>query len=124
MSILAAQVCRRHLKSFTECRTRHVSSLPLLWRRNIVAASAAMENSGGVWCDYLEKICSIIFSRHRDACLIILVNDRYDLAFNTKDDECRAVLVNGPSFPLLCVARTDLGMPMDAILVTIQGSER
>jgi len=37
---------------------------------------------------------------------------------------CRAVLVDGPSFPLLCVARTDLGMPMDAILVTIQGSER
>ena len=34
------------------------------------------------------------------------------------------VLVDGPSFPLLCVARTDLGMPMDAILVTIQGSER
>ena len=28
---------------------------------------------------------------------------------------CRAVLVDGPSFPLLCVARTDLGMPMDAI---------
>ena len=38
--------------------------------------------------------------------------------------DCRAVLVDGPSFPLLCVARTDLGMPMDAILVTIQGSER
>ena len=37
---------------------------------------------------------------------------------------CRAVLVDGPSFPLLFVARTDLGMPMDAILVTIQGSER
>ena len=37
---------------------------------------------------------------------------------------CRAVLVDGPSFPLLCVARTVLGMPMDAILVTIQGSER
>ena len=34
---------------------------------------------------------------------------------------CRAVLVDGPSFPLLCVARTDLGMNMDAILVTIQG---
>jgi len=29
--------------------------------------------------------------------------------------DCRAVLVDGPSFPLLCVARTDLGMPMDAI---------
>ena len=37
---------------------------------------------------------------------------------------CRAVLVDGPSFPLLCVARTDLGLPMDAILVTIQGIER
>ena len=43
---------------------------------------------------------------------------------NIQIAECRAVLVDRPSFPLLCVARTDLGMPMDAILVTIQGSER
>jgi len=38
--------------------------------------------------------------------------------------DCRAVLVDRPSFLLLYVARTDLGMPMDTILVTIQGSER
>jgi len=37
---------------------------------------------------------------------------------------CRAVLVDRPSFLLLYTARTDLGMPMDTILVTIQGSER
>ena len=37
---------------------------------------------------------------------------------------CRAVLVDMPSFLLQYVARTDLGMPMDTILVTIQGSER
>ena len=35
----------------------------------------------------MEKICCIIFSRHRDAHLIILVNDRYDLPFTIKDDE-------------------------------------
>ena len=35
----------------------------------------------------MEKICCIIFSRHRDARLIILVNDRYDLPLTIKDDE-------------------------------------
>ena len=39
------------------------------------------------WSDYLDKICAIIFSRHADAHLIILVNDKYDLPFSIKDDE-------------------------------------
>jgi len=39
------------------------------------------------WHYYLEKICFIIFSRHRDARLIIIVNDRYDLHFTIEDDE-------------------------------------
>jgi len=43
---------------------------------------------------------------------------------STYGGTCRAVLVDRPSFLLLYVARTDLGMPMDTILVTIQGSER
>jgi len=39
------------------------------------------------WNDYLDKICNIVISRHADARLIILVNDRYDLQFSIKDDE-------------------------------------
>ena len=40
-----------------------------------------------LWSDYLNKICMIVFSRHHDTCLMILVNDRYDLPFSIKDDE-------------------------------------
>ena len=39
------------------------------------------------WSDYLEKICAIILSRHADARLIILVNNKYYLPFSIKDDE-------------------------------------
>ena len=39
------------------------------------------------WSDYLEKICSLIFSRHTNAHLFILVNDKYDLPYSIKDDE-------------------------------------
>ena len=39
------------------------------------------------WNDYLDKICTTILSRHADANLIILVNDKYDLPFSIKDDE-------------------------------------
>ena len=39
------------------------------------------------WEDYLNKMCSLITSRHGDAHLVILVNDRYDLSFSIKDDE-------------------------------------
>ena len=39
------------------------------------------------WNDYLDKILSIIISRHTNARKIILVNDRYDLPFSIKDDE-------------------------------------
>lgn len=39
------------------------------------------------WHDYLNKICAIILSRHADARLIILVNDKYDLPFSIMDDE-------------------------------------
>jgi len=35
----------------------------------------------------LERSAASFFSRHRDARLIILVNDRYDLPFTIKDDE-------------------------------------
>ena len=36
---------------------------------------------------YLDKIRGIVFSHHHDTCLLILVNDRYDLPFSLKDDE-------------------------------------
>ena len=39
------------------------------------------------WSDYLDKICNMVISRHSDACLIVLVNDRYDLQFSIKDGE-------------------------------------
>lgn len=37
------------------------------------------------WHDYLEKICTLVFSRYADVCLIIPVN-KYDLPFSIKDD--------------------------------------
>ena len=45
------------------------------------------QNTSGVTSDYQDKICSIIFSCHAGARLIILVNDKYDLLFSIKDDE-------------------------------------
>ena len=45
------------------------------------------DGSDYTWMDYLKKICGMILSRHADASLIILVNDRYDLPFSIKDDE-------------------------------------
>lgn len=39
------------------------------------------------WKDYLDKICSMVISRHAAASLIILVNDIYDLPYSIKDDE-------------------------------------
>ena len=39
------------------------------------------------WSNYLEKICAIILSRHTDARLTILINDKYNLPFSIKDDE-------------------------------------
>ena len=45
------------------------------------------DGSDYTWMDYLKKICGMILSRHAEASLIILVNDRYDLPFSIKDDE-------------------------------------
>ena len=39
------------------------------------------------WSDYLDKICTLIFSRHAGARLIVLLNDKYSLPFSIKDDE-------------------------------------
>ena len=39
------------------------------------------------WLYDLDKIRGIVFSHHHDTCLLILMNDRYDLPFSLKDDE-------------------------------------
>ncbi|KAJ8380935.1 hypothetical protein SKAU_G00017130 [Synaphobranchus kaupii] len=51
------------------------------------------------WSDYLSKICAIILSRHANAVLIILVNDRYDLPFSIKDDEHDRRAAKHPHIP-------------------------
>ena len=32
-----------------------------------------------LWCDYLNKVCSMIYSGHNNATTIILINDNYML---------------------------------------------
>ena len=39
------------------------------------------------WLDYINKVSSIIFGCHRNAHCTICVNDPYDAAYLTKDDE-------------------------------------
>ena len=39
------------------------------------------------WSDYVHKVSSIILARHGDADRVICVNDPYDAAYSTKDDE-------------------------------------
>jgi len=39
------------------------------------------------WSHYVHKVSSIIFTRHHSADRIICVNDPYDAAYSTKDDE-------------------------------------
>ena len=39
------------------------------------------------WPDYEHKVSSIILARHGDADRVICVNDPYDAAYLTKDDE-------------------------------------
>ena len=39
------------------------------------------------WSDYVQKVSSTIFARHDNATCIICVNDPYNTAYSTKDDE-------------------------------------
>ena len=39
------------------------------------------------WSDYVQKVSSVIIARHGDTDRIICVNDPYDAAYSTKDDE-------------------------------------
>ena len=71
----------------------HVSlvDMGLIWRLAIPTPddreASKQDGSEYRWSDYLDKISSIILSRHVDARLIILVNDKYDILFSIKDDE-------------------------------------
>ena len=62
----------------------------LIWRLSTPTSEdrEAKKRNGSeyLWGDYLEKICSMIISRHSGACRIILVNDKYT-GFSIKDDE-------------------------------------
>ena len=51
------------------------------------------------WSDRLDKICAIIFPRHANACLIILINDKYNLPFSIKDDEHDRRAAKHPHIP-------------------------
>jgi len=49
--------------------------------------SKKRDGSQYCWSDYLVKICNMVISRHSDACLLVPVNDRYDLQFSINNDE-------------------------------------
>jgi hypothetical protein len=81
------------LDPITEKPQNHISLLDmgLIWRLATPTSEdrEAVKRDGSQyhWNDYLDKICNIALSRHTDAGLIFLVNDRYDLPFSIKDDE-------------------------------------
>ncbi|KAK1893417.1 Serine/threonine-protein kinase ATG1 [Dissostichus eleginoides] len=51
------------------------------------SAHAAGDGNPYKWSDYVHKLSSIILARHHNAHRIICVNDPYDTAYSTKDDE-------------------------------------
>ena len=61
----------------------------MIWRMATPSAEDRQTQDGTPykWADYLHKLSSIILARHRDAFRIICVNDSYDAAYSTKDDE-------------------------------------
>ena len=61
----------------------------MIWRMATPSAEDRRTQDGTPykWSDYVHKVSSIIFARHGDANSIICVNDPYDTAFSTKDDE-------------------------------------
>lgn len=61
----------------------------MIWRMATPSAEDRQTQDGSPykWLDYVQKVSSIILARHSDAHRIICVNDRYDAAYATKDDE-------------------------------------
>ena len=67
---------------------RHGNDLEDVSRRQMSAEDRQTQD--GVpykWSDYVHKLASIILSRHGEAKRIICLNDPYDTAYSTKDDE-------------------------------------
>ena len=81
------------LDSVSEKPQNHISlvDMGLIWRLATPSSDdrEAKQRDGSQyrWSDYLDKIFNMVISRHSDARLIVLVNDRYDLQFSIKDDE-------------------------------------
>lgn len=61
----------------------------MIWRMATPSAEDRQKQDGTPykWSDYVHKVSSIILARHADADRIICVNDPYDAAYSTKDDE-------------------------------------
>jgi hypothetical protein len=61
----------------------------MIWRIATPSAEDRQTQDGTPykWLDYMHKMSSIILARHGDADRIICVNDPYDTAYSTKDDE-------------------------------------
>ena len=51
-----------------------------------------------LWVDYLNKVCSMVYSRHSNATKIILVNDNYEVS-SIKDDEHERRAANHINLP-------------------------
>ena len=82
-----------NLEPIAEKPLDHISlvDMGLIWRLATPTSDdrEARKRDGSEyhWDDYLEKIWTIILSRHSDARLVILINDLYNLPFSIKDDE-------------------------------------
>ena len=61
----------------------------MIWRMATPSAEDRQTEDGTPykWSDYVHKLSSIILARHRGAERIFCVNDPYDAAYSTKDDE-------------------------------------
>ena len=68
----------------------------MIWRMATPTAEDRQTQDGipYKWSDYAQKVSSIIFARHNNDTRIICVNDPYDVAYSTKDDE-REMRVQG-----------------------------
>ena len=61
----------------------------MIWRMATPSAEDRQTQDGTPykWLDYVHKVSSIIFARHGHAHHIVCVNDPYDVAYSTKDNE-------------------------------------
>ena len=81
----------------------------MIWRMATPSAEDRQTQDGTPykWSDYVQKLASIILSRHGEAKRIICLNDPYDKAYSTKDDE-RDLRVQGKAHvPNTCMKLGD-----------------